>query len=218
MDEVKKDKNWLYALIALVIVCVGVVVFAKIGDNDEDLKSNDNKVMGTKQFSKAENVLKEGVDYKAVISTNKGDITIGLYEKETPVAVNNFVFLAQQHFYDGVIFHRVEPGFVIQGGDPTGTGRGGPGYYFDTEPNTRAYGKYSLGMANAGVDTNGSQFFITSGTISDAYLQALDYGAYVLFGEVIDGFDVVDAIESVPLNGNRPVDDVVINSVEITEG
>ena len=133
------------------------------------------------------------------------------------VFFNNFVFLAQQGFYDGVTFHRVSPGFVVQGGDPTGTGMGGPGYQFDNEPNTRAYSKYSLGMANAGRDTNGSQFFITTGSISEPNLQALDYGGYVLFGEVVSGFEVVDAIESVQVKGERPVEDIVITKIEILE-
>src|SRR5207244_791734 len=100
--------------------------------------------------------------YTATIDTDKGKIVLELFAKEAPKTVNNFVFLAREGFYDGTIYHRVIPGFMIQGGDPTGTGRGGPGYQFENEnkDTQRKYDKGTVGMANAGPDTNGSQFFI----------------------------------------------------------
>jgi len=98
--------------------------------------------------------------YRATIETTAGTMTAEFFPAEAPKTVNNFVFLAREGFYDGVIFHRVIPGFVIQGGDPTGTGRGGPGYRFEDEPVTRPYLRGTIAMANAGPNTNGSQFFI----------------------------------------------------------
>ena len=98
--------------------------------------------------------------YRATIETTAGTMTAEFFPAEAPKTVNNFVFLAREGFYDGVIFHRVIPGFVIQGGDPTGTGRGGPGYRFEDEPVTRPYVRGTIAMANAGPNTNGSQFFI----------------------------------------------------------
>ncbi len=129
--------------------------------------------------------------YQARIATSKGDIVLTLYPKHAPNTVNNFVFLAEQSFYDGLSFHRVIDGFMIQGGDPTGTGRGGPGYTFDDEVKDNPLG-HDIGvisMANAGPNTNGSQFFITR-----APQPHLD-GKHTVFGDVQQGQDVVDTIE-----------------------
>lgn len=150
--------------------------------------------------------------YTATLSTNLGDITLRLAAEQAPIAVNNFVFLARDGFYDGVIFHRVVPGFVVQGGDPTGTGRGGPGYRFRDElEGPGEYRRGTVAMANAGPNTNGSQFFIC---LADVGLPH----AYTIFGEVTDGMEVVDAIAALPRSGERPLDDAVIESVTITEG
>jgi cyclophilin family peptidyl-prolyl cis-trans isomerase len=127
--------------------------------------------------------------YHATIKTNKGDIHLQLNPQEAPLTVNNFVALARDGFYDGVIFHRVVPGFVIQGGDPTGTGRGGPGYRFKDEPVRRPYKAGTVAMANAGPDTNGSQFFIC---LED---QPNLPPNYTIFGDTIDGMDVVHSIK-----------------------
>jgi peptidyl-prolyl cis-trans isomerase B (cyclophilin B) len=129
--------------------------------------------------------------YEATIETNKGTIELELYPEHAPKTVNNFAFLADEGFYDGTAFHRVIDGFMIQGGDPTGTGRGGPGYQFEDEVtnNPLSHDLGVLSMANAGPDTNGSQFFITR-----APQPHLD-GQHTVFGEVVDGQDVVDAIE-----------------------
>jgi peptidyl-prolyl cis-trans isomerase B (cyclophilin B) len=130
--------------------------------------------------------------YTASMETNKGTIEIELYPQYAPVTVNNFVFLAREGYYDGVAFHRVIPNFVIQGGDPTGTGRGGPGYKFQDEVNPQTnplkHGTGYLSMANAGPGTNGSQFFITHSPQPH-----LD-GKHTVFGKVTSGMDVVNAI------------------------
>lgn len=156
-------------------------------------------------------------NYTATIKTNMGDIEIDLFEKETPKTVENFVKLSKEGFYNGLIFHRVVKDFVIQGGDPEGTGRGGPGYQFDDEITERKYTKYSLGMANAGPNTNGSQFFITVGSIQDANLKNLD-GNYTLFGVVTSGKDVVDKIAVVSVDENdKPLTPVKMESITIHE-
>jgi len=129
--------------------------------------------------------------YSATIDTDKGDITIDLFAEAAPKTVNNFVFLAREGFYDGVTFHRVIENFMIQGGDPTGTGRGGPGYTFEDEVrgNPHAHETGSLSMANAGPNTNGSQFFICHSP------QPHLNGRHTVFGKVTAGMDVVYAIQ-----------------------
>ncbi|HEV2766776.1 MAG TPA: peptidylprolyl isomerase [Acidimicrobiales bacterium] len=152
--------------------------------------------------------------YTAIMETSLGTITIALDPMNAPVTVNNFVTLARYHYYDGVVFHRIIKGFMCQGGDPQGTGRGGPGYTFPDElPRPGRYEVGSVAMANAGPNTNGSQFFIVSGP-SGVGLPP----QYSLFGKVVKGLDVVSAMESVPTGpGDRPREDVVINSVTIEE-
>lgn len=147
----------------------------------------------------------------AIIQTSKGDITVEFYGDESPVTVNNFLNLAERRFYDGVIFHRVIKDFMIQGGDPDGMGTGGPGYTFPDEFNDHKLVRGSLAMANAGPDTNGSQFFIVTAE-STPWLD----GKHTNFGKVVDGMDVVDAIASVETAfGDKPVEDVLIESVEL---
>jgi cyclophilin family peptidyl-prolyl cis-trans isomerase len=142
------------------------------------------------EFSKAEQVLEKGKDYRAVIETSKGTMVLDLYQDKTPMTVNNFVFLARNKYYDGVVFHRVLEGFMAQTGDPTGTGRGGPGYKFGDETNTNLShnAKGVLSMANAGPGTNGSQFFILFKPQPH-----LD-GRHTVFGKVIEGDEVLDKI------------------------
>jgi cyclophilin family peptidyl-prolyl cis-trans isomerase len=154
--------------------------------------------------------------YTAQIETSEGPITAQLLPEEAPQTVNNFVFLAHQGFYDGVIFHRVIDGFMIQTGDPTGTGRGGPGYTFRDEPVKRRYTRGIIAMANAGPNTNGSQFFIVHG--ADVGLPP----SYTIFGQVTDGMDVVDRIATAPTvpggEGSRPVNPARITSIQVREG
>ncbi len=151
--------------------------------------------------------------YTATMETSMGTMVIALDAVKAPRTVNSFVFLALNHYYDGIIFHRIIRGFVCQGGDPTGTGRGGPGYqYADELPKAGQYQIGSLAMANAGPNTNGSQFFLISGP-SGVGLPP----AYSLFGQVVKGLEIVEAMQNVPTGaGDRPTTDVVINSVTIT--
>ena len=154
-------------------------------------------------------------NYTATINTNLGPITLDLYAQDAPLTVNNFVFLAREGFYDGVIFHRVIPDFMVQGGDPTGTGTGGPGYQFADEfGSSRVFDTPGiLAMANAGPNTNGSQFFIT--VVPTPHLN----GGHTIFGKVTQGQDIVVAISLVATNNaDRPLDDVVIRGIEISEG
>ncbi len=158
-----------------------------------------------------------GVDaamrYTATMSTTLGELVISLDPIAAPRTVNNFVFLALNHYYDGVIFHRIIKDFMCQGGDPEGRGTGGPGYKFGDElPKRGQYKVGSLAMANAGPNTNGSQFFIVSGP--DGCRLPPQYS---LFGQVVKGLDVVEKMQSVATGpGDRPETPVVINSVIIT--
>jgi cyclophilin family peptidyl-prolyl cis-trans isomerase len=147
----------------------------------------------------------------ATLHTNHGAIALELYDDDAPKAVDNFLKLARDGFYDGVIFHRVIPDFMIQGGDPTGTGTGGPGYQFEDEPNQHSIVRGALAMANAGPNTNGSQFFIVT-TEAAPWLD----GKHTVFGRVTEGMDVVDAISDVETDsGDRPRSDVVIERVDL---
>src|ERR1044071_8137838 len=148
----------------------------------------------------------------AHIETSMGNFTIELFEQQAPKTVGNFVKLAESNFYNGVVFHRVIDGFMIQGGDPTGTGRGGPGYQFADEfhPQLKHTGEGILSMANAGPNTNGSQFFITL-----AATPHLD-NRHAVFGKVVEGMDVVPSIGKTPTKaGDRPATDVTMKSVRI---
>ncbi|TML87775.1 MAG: peptidylprolyl isomerase [Actinobacteria bacterium] len=143
--------------------------------------------------------------------TNHGAIELELFDDDAPKTVQNFTKLAGDGFYNGVIFHRVIPDFMIQGGDPTGTGSGGPGYQFEDEFNDHKVVRGALAMANAGPNTNGSQFFIVT-TDAAAWLN----GKHTVFGCVTTGMDVVDAIEQTPTDArDKPREDVVIERAEI---
>ena len=149
----------------------------------------------------------------ASIQTNYGAIEVELFDDDAPKTVENFVKLARDGFYDGVVFHRVIPDFMIQGGDPTGTGSGGPGYTFEDEQNERGVVRGALAMANAGPNTNGSQFFI----VTAEACPWLD-GKHTVFGRVTSGMDVVDAISALPTDaGDRPQEEVVMERVAVTE-
>jgi cyclophilin family peptidyl-prolyl cis-trans isomerase len=154
--------------------------------------------------------------YTALIKTSEGDLTLELNASETPITVNNFVFLAGEGYYNDTIFHRVIEGFMIQGGDPEGTGMGGPGYEFDDESFSGEYDRGVIAMANAGPNTNGSQFFI----MHKSYPLPKNY---VIFGKVTEGMEVVDKIATAPTKPNitgensTPVNPVKVLSAEITE-
>ncbi len=156
--------------------------------------------------------------YTATVQTTEGTLTVQLLPGEAPKTVNNFVFLAREGFYNGVPFHRVIKGFMVQTGDPTGSGTGGPGYRFADEPITSNYGPGTLAMANAGPNTNGSQFFIVHGTGGQKLAKN-----YTIFGRVTDGMDVLEKIANTPVKTSRggeqsqPVEPPRIESVTITE-
>ncbi|OAB36895.1 peptidylprolyl isomerase [Paenibacillus macquariensis subsp. defensor] len=158
--------------------------------------------------------------YEAEVTTNKGTFTIELYAKDAPKTVNNFVFLAKQGFYNDVIFHRIIETFMIQTGDPQGTGAGGPGYQFEDEKTTYKYEPGTVAMANAGPNTNGSQFFICTGADSD-FLNSQPN--YTIFGKITNGMDVVNKIAATPVEAgmsgevSSPTEKVQIKDVKITE-
>jgi cyclophilin family peptidyl-prolyl cis-trans isomerase len=147
------------------------------------------------------------------INTNLGTIEVELFDEDAPKTVENFRKLSQDHFYDGVVFHRVIPDFMIQGGDPQGTGTGGPGYTFEDEINDHKIVRGALAMANAGPNTNGSQFFIVT-AVAAPWLD----GKHTVFGRVVGGMETVEAIEGLPTGANdRPLDPPQIESVELAE-
>jgi cyclophilin family peptidyl-prolyl cis-trans isomerase len=146
---------------------------------------------------------------KATLNTTAGPVTVEFFDEDAPKTVENFRKLAADGFYDGLSFHRVIKGFMIQGGCPQGTGTGGPGYTFEDEFNEHKVVRGALAMANAGPNTNGSQFFVC---LDDVGLPH----SYTIFGEVTAGMETVDAVAALPRRGERPVEDAVITSVTIT--
>lgn len=175
---------------------------------------------GPKQWSSPPPVrIDTNKQYSATLSTTMGDIEVGLLAKEVPTTVNNFVFLAREGFYDGVKFHRIIRGFMVQTGDPQGTGRGGPGYRFLDEPVVGSYDRGVLAMANAGPNTNGSQFFIVHGEDVNQRLPR----NYTIFGRVTRGIEVLDQIASVAVaagsggEASVPQTDVRIKKVTVKE-
>ncbi len=206
-------------LILVPILFLAVAYFLNNNNSNSNLinvEKNNNEVSKNMNLSKPSMQIDQNKNYSAILKTSAGDIEIALNAKETPITVNNFVYLAKNNFYNNTIFHRVIKDFMIQGGDPTGTGSGGPGYQFDDEKFLGEYIRGTVAMANAGPNTNGSQFFIMH---KDVPLQK----NYVIFGKVVKGIDMIDKIASarVELNSSgemsKPVNPVVINSVEIIE-
>ncbi len=177
-----------------------------------DFPALDGSAPVTQKFAKAPEM---GIDptkrYTATMQTTLGTVVIALDAINAPNTVNNFVFLAGYHYYDGIIFHRIINGFMCQGGDPTGTGTGGPGYKFADEPVKQRYQIGSLAMANAGPNTNGSQFFLITGQNGVGLPPQYNH-----FGQVVKGLDVIDAMQRVETDrSDRPREAVVINSVSI---
>ena len=272
-DQLKEHKKILLPGAGIIVLTLILVAFYSNGMDpfniDTDITGNGNSILdgsGTKKTytSAPAMTLVSGKDYTATIKTEFGNIVVDLFEKDTPMTVNSFVFLSKEKFYNGLTFHRIVKDFVIQGGDPKGDGTGDPGYKYADEIDTKAIGlddikvkeaaflksfygsavnsylessvsefysavlgykytpgkgtnkfdKYVLAMANSGPGTNGSQFFITTGTFTgEAYLN----GKHTVFGRVVSGFDVVDAIEDVNVKSNdKPTSPVVIKSIEIT--
>lgn len=222
------NKNSLYTIIIIVLLIFAAFLFFK---NDKDvvvstqtqLSSTAESIspsptpVSTPSITPITTTITKNLMHKITLETNKGTIVFETYDVDAPNTVTNFVTLANKNFYNGVIFHRVINGFMIQGGDPTGTGRGGPGYTFPDELNPKTesyktgYKRGVVAMANAGPNTNGSQFFIMH---KDTPLP----NSYTIFGKVISGMDVVDAIATTPVGPNdKPVENMVINKVTVTD-
>lgn len=211
-----KKNIYRFLIISLFISACGSneveeITETTVQDNKGELTMSDEKVYS----SMPEMIIDQNKSYTAVIQTSMGDLTVEFFSDTAPVTVNNFVSLSNDGYYDNIIFHRVISGFMIQGGDPSGTGHGEygkfPGYTFEDELNNQQpYEKGILAMANAGPNTNGSQFFIMH----------VDYPLpyqYTIFGKVTDGLDVIDTIASVQTaEGDKPVEDVVILGVTVS--
>ena len=197
-------------LVAMVLSIV-LVSCQKVVSTNETTETAKSTAGEAKTLEKPTMQIDVNKTYTALMKTSAGDISIELDAGDAPNTVNNFVYLAKNKFYDGVIFHRTIKGFMIQGGDPQGTGMGGPGYKFDDEPFTGEYNRGTIAMANSGPNTNGSQFFIMH---ADYPLPK----SYVIFGAVTSGIEVVDKIAEAPVQGGEtPVNPVKIESVTITE-
>ena len=190
-------------------------------DNDLEIENESTTTIGVTMSDKVydkqpEMNLNSDSTYSAVIKTNLGEMSVEFFTDDAPLTVNNFVTLSKDGYYDNVIFHRVISGFMIQGGDPSGTGHGDygkfPGYEFEDELNNqRPYEKGILAMANRGPNTNGSQFFIMHADYPLPY-------SYTIFGKVTEGLEVIDKIASVETDSaDKPTDDIIINTVEIVE-
>ncbi|MDO9348614.1 MAG: peptidylprolyl isomerase, partial [Anaerolineales bacterium] len=203
--------------IAIGVILVVLAAIAWMMISSQKPKADAGQIptlVGTKQYSSAPPMLIDrNKQYFATLKMAKGgEFVIQLYPDKAPITVNSFVFLARQGYFDGVTFHRVLEGFMAQGGDPTGTGMGGPGYQFVNEDNDLKFDKAGVvAMANAGRDTNGSQFFITFGPV-----ERLN-GGYTIFGQVISGMDVVNGITRRDPDQNPTFPGDAIESITITE-
>jgi cyclophilin family peptidyl-prolyl cis-trans isomerase len=225
------DKLIKYLPLAGIVVAAGLLFFgvqnstkksdpmADVLQNlgkENQVSNNQNKgqtAMDKTKMPVPTQVISPDKSYTAVFNTNLGTFKIKLYAKETPLTVNNFVYLAKNKFYDGLIFHRIIKDFMIQGGDPVGNGTGGPGYRFPDEKSNNKIVKGSLAMANSGPNTNGSQFFI----VTAQETPWLD-GKHTNFGEVTEGLEIVEKIGTVKTGANdKPVEAVLINTIEIIE-
>lgn len=217
------NKRISFALLLLLIIISGIFIMINNDGNQSDLSEKkyvetvSSPTQKMQRYTQPPNMqIDSSKNYKALIKTSQGDIAVDLTEKMTPVTVNNFVFLAKEGFYDNTIFHRIIEGFMIQGGDPLGNGTGNPGYKFDDEEFQGKYNRGTLAMANSGPNTNGSQFFIMH---QDNQLPP----DYVIFGNVIEGIEVVDKIVSQPVKANMmgeksvPITPDKIISIDIIE-
>lgn len=209
------NKTLLIIVIALGIILVGLIAAFALIPTPAAKESANNSNAANNQNSNMQNTQ---INQKVVLKTNFGDVVLELFTADAPKTVDNFIKLSKSGFYNGTKFHRVIKGFMIQGGDPNSKdddwsddGMGGPGYKFEDEINPNKLVRGTLAMANAGANTNGSQFFIVT-TEATPWLD----GKHTAFGKVLSGMDIVDKIESVKVNENdHPTDDVVVNNIEI---
>ncbi len=228
----KKNIFALFTIFILVIIGIIIIKASDKNQPEQDINKFNKKVMQTEENSQnqkdlsnntkpeitnaVEQVIEPGKIYLVTLKTTAGEIVIEMDSNSTPVTINNFIFLAKKGFYDNTTFHRAIKGFMVQGGDPKGDGTGGPGYRFDDEPFTGEYTRGTMAMANAGPNTNGSQFFI----MHQDYQLSLNY---VIFGHVVKGLEIIDKIAEaeVELSASgemsKPVDPIVINSVFYVE-
>jgi cyclophilin family peptidyl-prolyl cis-trans isomerase len=207
-------KYYLAVFLILVLLLIAVSCAPTKASVQLSPDSTSQKMAGSKEYESAPPMMIDtGKEYFATVKLeNGGEFVIQLYPDKAPVTVNSFVFLANQGYFDGVTFHRVLDGFMAQTGDPTGTGRGGPGYSFENEDSDLRFDREGVvAMANAGRDTNGSQFFITFAPAD--FLN----GDYTIFGQVIEGMDAVNAITRRDPMENPPFSGDVIESITITE-
>lgn len=205
-------------IIGLVLVVFLVLLF--VYTTPEEVKEVEKieiiKTDNNMNLDPSTHKLEEGKKYLAVIKTNKGDMKVELFADKTPNTVNNFVYLAKEKFYDGIVFHRIIKDFMIQAGCPKGDGTGDAGYKFDDEKFEGEYTRGTLAMANAGPNTNGSQFFIMH---KDNQLPP----NYIIFGNIVEGLDTLDKIAEVEVSASMmgemsvPVEPVMINTIEIIE-
>ncbi len=219
------NKTLLVSLLVLIpFIILGMLLFSDYNKKSQEVTENNYLNLNNENMKKNQSTptptASENFDknkkYKAILKTTEGDITIELFTDKTPITAGNFIKLSKSNFYNNTIFHRVINNFMIQGGDPTGTGSGGPGYKFDDEKFDGEYSRGTIAMANAGPNTNGSQFFIMHA----------DYPLpknYVIFGKTISGIETVDKIATAPTTANMmgenstPVSPVKILSVDIVE-
>ncbi len=224
----KTSSKWVGAIVIVILILAGIQWTMNVREENKSSTKDASETATTTtsvvQKTKTETVTEtnknnsiKNLMHKITIETNKGKIVFESYDADAPKAVNNFITLANKGFYNGTIFHRVISGFMIQGGDPTGTGTGGPGYQFEDElnPSTDSYKagyvRGTVAMANSGPNTNGSQFFIMH----------KDYPLphnYTIFGKVVEGMNVVDAIASSATDrSDRPKENIVMNKVTVEE-
>ena len=216
-----ENKN-LLIVIGSIILLVAIIWFLNVTISNKELNNQSNNYFSIQERKKRESEIInnnsiKNMSHLITLKTNKGEIQFTTYDADAPKTVTNFITLARKGFYDGLIFHRIIDGFMIQGGDPTGTGSGGPGYIFDDElnPETESYkAGYLTGvvaMANAGPNTNGSQFFIM---VADTALPP----NYTIFGKVMVGLDVVQVIAKTTTDANdRPLENIIIEKVTVVE-
>lgn len=209
--DIFKDNKKIFLLMGALLVVVLVMAYSM----STGLYNVGDSIDTTQKYTSPTQVIEEGIDYKALIKTDLGDITVDLFEGETPISVNSFLFLSKEGFFDGMKIHRVYENLFIQTGDPSGTGNGGPGYTIEKESSVNNLYPYSVAYASDVNEMNGSQFFIVSGDAQDSDFEDQNY---TIFGVVVQGKAVVDSIEKVEVDDNyKPINNITVESIQIVE-